>query len=179
MCTHGPTSASPARFIINSLLALMIALCWAEAAAIPGKVEPKQPTPHPSPVKVSKVPPTRSTPPSRPPPPRRHPSPPPRPTPLAHHKHSPPTPPWRVAAAPRQANLPGIGSSSSSPNSCTPGDAICFCTSAGASTGMFADPTTGCQKYYWCAGPGQYSYHTCPTGLLFSDAGQACDWAGE
>jgi hypothetical protein len=54
--------------------------------------------------------------------------------------------------------------------------AACFCRSV-TEYKYYADTANGCTGAMWCYGAGQSTYTTCAAGLLFSQAGQVCDWA--
>lgn len=58
---------------------------------------------------------------------------------------------------------------------CKTGDAACWCAAKG-SPGTFADTTSGCSKYYECVSSTQAYYRNCPSGTLFNDAIDKCDW---
>ncbi|KAI3433417.1 hypothetical protein D9Q98_003232 [Chlorella vulgaris] len=59
---------------------------------------------------------------------------------------------------------------------CQPSDATCVCTTPSPRTGLYADQSSGCTKYYQCSGPGQYFRRDCGPGLQFSNALQGCDF---
>lgn len=53
--------------------------------------------------------------------------------------------------------------------------AACFCASV-STYKMYANALNGCTGALWCINSASSSYIACPTGTLFNEAVQVCDW---
>jgi hypothetical protein len=75
--------------------------------------------------------------------------------------------------SPSPAPQPGTDGCPTAPGAAR---AACFCRNV-TEYKYYADIANGCRGALWCFAPGRSSYTNCAAGLLFSQAGQVCDWA--